>query len=113
MNKILVLAKEAYEKYERTLEEDEKLLEKEDLTFNIRNCLLYTQGEKKILLFLIRSCQKILPLLDMDFKVKTYYKYSLSLHFILDSKKERLGRPRNGALQGLSQQRNILPNKEG
>lgn len=68
LQKILVIAKEQYDKYERTLEEDLKLLEQEDLTENVRNCLLYTSGEKKILLFLMTSCQKILPLLDMDFK---------------------------------------------
>lgn len=45
-----------------------KELEREDLTFNHRNCLLYTAGEKEILLFLIKSCQKIIPLLDQDFK---------------------------------------------
>ena len=69
LERIINLSKEAYDKYERTYEEDLKILEREDLTFNHRNCLLYTSGEKKILLFLISACKKILPLLDMDFKV--------------------------------------------
>ena len=46
LTRILFLAKEAYDKYDRTLEEDLKELERTDLTFNIRNCLLYTSGEK-------------------------------------------------------------------
>jgi len=41
-----LLAKEAYDKYDKSLEEDLKELERTDLTFNIRNCLLYTSGEK-------------------------------------------------------------------
>lgn len=34
LNKILLLAKQSYEKYERSLDEDLKLLENPDLTFN-------------------------------------------------------------------------------
>jgi pantothenate synthetase len=56
LQKILYLAKEAYDKYPRTYEEDMKELERTDLTFNQRNCLLYTSGEKVILNFLIKSC---------------------------------------------------------
>jgi hypothetical protein len=56
LQKILFLAKVAYEKYPRSYEEDMKLLERTDLTFNERNCLLYTSGEKVILNFLIKSC---------------------------------------------------------
>jgi protein-histidine N-methyltransferase len=56
LQKILYLAKEAYDKYPRTYEEDMKQLERTDLTFNERNCLLYTSGEKVILNFLIKSC---------------------------------------------------------
>jgi hypothetical protein len=63
------LAKEAYDKYPRTLEEDLKELERKDLSFNESNCLLYTSGEKVILNFLMKSAMKILPLFDMDFKV--------------------------------------------
>lgn len=64
----MLLAKEIYDGYPRSLEEDLKELQREDLTFNERNCLLYTSGEKQILQFLIRSCQKMIPLFDMDFK---------------------------------------------
>ncbi len=72
MQRIIKEAKEAYEKYPRSLEEDLKELERKDLTFNESNCLLYTSGEKTILTFLINTCQKMLPLLDMDFKVITF-----------------------------------------
>lgn len=70
LEKIHKLAKEAYERYDTTLEEDLKILEERtDLTFNERNCVLYRSGEKQILKFLMSSTQRILPLLDMDFKV--------------------------------------------
>lgn len=70
LEKINRLAKEQYEKYPQSLEEDLKILEeRDDLTFNLRNCVLFRSGEKSILRFLINSTSKILPLLDMDFKV--------------------------------------------
>lgn len=70
LEKIYKLSKESYDKYETTLEEDLKILEERtDLTFNERNCVLYRSGEKQILKFLMTSAQKMLPLLDMDFKV--------------------------------------------
>ena len=62
----------ALEKYPTTLEEDLKILEREDLTFNQRNCVLYRSGEKKILLFLINACTGLIDLLDMDFKVSYF-----------------------------------------
>lgn len=70
LEKIHTLAKTAYDKYDTSLEEDLKILEREDLTFNQRNCVLFRSGEKKILQFLMNTTQKILPLLDMDFKVR-------------------------------------------
>jgi hypothetical protein len=45
-----------------------KILERTDLTFNHRNCVLYRSGEKKILFTLMYYAETILPLLDMDFK---------------------------------------------
>lgn len=45
----MLLAKEIYDGYPRSLEDDLRELEREDLTFNERNCLLYTSGEKTIL----------------------------------------------------------------
>ena len=56
--------------------------EDKNLTFNHSNCILFRSGEKQILKFLMNATQKILPLLDMDFKVS----YSLFLIYI-DSKK--------------------------
>ena len=70
LEKIYMMAKDAYDKYETTLEEDAKILEeRQDLTFNERNCVLYRSGEKAILKFLMNATSKILPMLDMDFKV--------------------------------------------
>ena len=62
-------AKEQYDAYPTSIEEDDKILEREDLTFNERNCVLYRHGEKKILLYLMSMTKRLLPLLDMDFKV--------------------------------------------
>ena len=67
MHEFMLEAKLVYERYPTSLEEDLKALEREDLTFNHRNCLLYTSGEKVILNFLINTCQKLLPLFDMYF----------------------------------------------
>ena len=64
-------AKEQYDAYPTSFEEDEKVLTREDLTFNERNCVLYRHGEKKILLYLMSMSKRLLPLLDMDFKVNT------------------------------------------
>jgi hypothetical protein len=88
LEKIYLLAKEQYEKYETSFEEDEKILaEDKDLTFNLRNCILYRHGEKVILRFLMNSCQKMLPLLDMDFKV--IYKAKSKLNIIVYRKQDR------------------------
>ncbi len=38
------------------------------MTFNHRNSILYRHGEKKILIALMIFAEKLLPLLDMDFK---------------------------------------------
>lgn len=38
--------------YPTTVEEDEKVLEDSNLSFNHRNCVLFTHGEKEILHFL-------------------------------------------------------------
>ncbi len=55
--------------YPTTFDEDLEILEKRtDLTFNERNAVLYRSGEKKILFTLMFYAEKILPLLDMDFK---------------------------------------------
>ena len=66
-------AKEIYDKYPTTIEEDDKILERDDLTFNLRNCVLYRHGEKKILIYLMEVVKKLLPLFDMNFKVRVFY----------------------------------------
>ena len=109
LEKIHKLAKDSYDKYETSYEDDLKLLEERiDMTFNERNCVLYRSGEKKILKFLMNSTQKILPLLDMDFKVIPLY---ILTHTIV-SKKGCSIKCFIRSLQGLHQQRYILPNKE-
>lgn len=80
LERIYAQAKDQYDRYDTTLEEDRKLLEREDLTFNERNCVLYRLGEKEILVFLMDTAQRILPLLDMDFKVSS----DLSLRVCID-----------------------------
>ena len=53
LEKIIQLCKTSYEKYPTSYEEDLKILERTDLTFNNSNCVLFRSGEKKILLYLI------------------------------------------------------------
>jgi histone-lysine N-methyltransferase SETD3 len=67
--KLQAMCAEGLLAYPTTMEEDKEILDnRKDLTFNHRNCLLYRYGEKKILSKLLLYCDKILPLLDMDFK---------------------------------------------
>ena len=54
--------------YPTTIEHDEEQLKDDSLTFNHRNSILYRLGEKKILIALMIYVDKIMPLLDMDFK---------------------------------------------
>jgi hypothetical protein len=55
--------------YPHSIEEDKNILDtNKDLNFNQRNSVLYRFGEKKILSKLLLYCDRILPLLDMDFK---------------------------------------------
>ena len=54
--------------YPTTIEQDEEQLKDDSLTFNHRNSILYRLGEKKILIALMIYVDKIMPLLDMDFK---------------------------------------------
>lgn len=81
LEKVLKLAKELYEKYPTSLAEDQKILEDTELTFNQRNCVLFREGEKKILVFLINISQKIIPLFDMDFKVRFSFYQVLIIYF--------------------------------
>ena len=55
--------------YTHSIEEDKNILDtNKDLNFNQHNSVLYRFGEKKILSKLLLYCDRILPLLDMDFK---------------------------------------------
>ncbi len=62
------MSEQALALYPQTLEEDMKILEREDLTFNERNCVLFRSGEKEILTFLIDMADYVLKLLEMKFK---------------------------------------------
>lgn len=55
--------------YSRTLAGDEALLERSDLTGNLRNILEVTINEKKALHSLIEECEKIRDMLLMDPKM--------------------------------------------
>ena len=112
LQRIILEAKLVYERYPTSLEEDLKALEREDLTFNHRNCLLYTSGEKVILNFLINTCQKILPLFDMDFKVSQYLSIQWSNMCVVSKEIGGEGSVTR-LLKGLHNQCYFLPNKEG
>jgi hypothetical protein len=49
----------ALKKYPNTLEQDYELLKDPGLTFNQRNCALFTSGEKEILHFLIEFSEYV------------------------------------------------------
>lgn len=49
----------ALKKYPNTLEQDYELLKDPGLTFNQRNCVLFTSGEKEILHFLIEFSEYV------------------------------------------------------
>lgn len=68
LHKIAAQCRAQMSLYPTTLDEDMKILERTDLTFNERNAVLYRSGEKKILFTLMFYAETILPLLDMDFK---------------------------------------------
>lgn len=46
-----------YEKYPTTIEEDNEILKRTDLTFNHSNSVMMRQGEKAILLFLMKTAE--------------------------------------------------------
>ena len=66
--RIKSMAQEALSRYPQTLEEDMEILQRENLTFNERNCTLFRSGEKEILHFLIEFGDYVLNLLSMKFK---------------------------------------------
>ena len=73
--KLIEIATKCLKKYPQTYEEDAKLLENKDLTFNERNCIVYRSGEKKIYKDMIEMANLGILLLSMDYeKAETYYK---------------------------------------
>eukprot|EP00826_Nyctotherus_ovalis_P028222 TRINITY_DN2228_c0_g1_i14.p1 TRINITY_DN2228_c0_g1~~TRINITY_DN2228_c0_g1_i14.p1 ORF type:complete len:132 (+),score=32.22 TRINITY_DN2228_c0_g1_i14:75-470(+) len=49
LKELRILAEDSLKKYPQTYEEDVELLkEREKLTFNQRNCIIYRMGEKKV-----------------------------------------------------------------
>ena len=67
--RIAKLATESLKKYDTTLQEDNEILEKDDkektLTYNERNCILYRQGEKIILDFLLTCSDRFIKIFSM------------------------------------------------
>ena len=62
------MAEECLSRYPNTYEEDLVILERDNLTFNERNCVLYRSGEKEIMLFMIELADYVLNVLEMKFK---------------------------------------------
>ena len=65
---IKAMSQEGLERYPTTLQEDMEILQRDDLSFNTRNCTLFRSGEKEILVFLIELADYVLNLLNMKFK---------------------------------------------
>ena len=79
------MAAEQYAAFKDTLEYDTELLMKDDaetnpdkkLTYNQRNCVLYRQGEKEILVFWMEMAEQMCKWMAMDVKqVQTELKHS-------------------------------------
>ena len=66
--RIKSMSEEFLSRYPQSLAEDMQILEREDLTFNERNCTLFRSGEKEILHFLIEMADYVINLLEMKFK---------------------------------------------
>ena len=62
------LCEQALSDYPNTYEEDMEILQRDNLTFNERNCVLFRSGEKEILIFLMDMADYVLNLLEMKFK---------------------------------------------
>ena len=65
---IKAMCEEALTLYPQTYAEDMEILERDNLSFNERNCVLFRSGEKEILHFLIEMADYVLKLLEMKFK---------------------------------------------
>ena len=75
--RIKIMAEEYLSRYPNTLEEDMQILERDNLTFNERNCTLFRAGEKEILIFLIDMADYVLRVLEMKFKDAKKYTQTL------------------------------------
>ena len=71
------MCEEGLSRYPSTLEEDMEILQRDNLTFNERNCTLFRSGEKEILVFLIEMADYVLVLLEMKFKDAKKYTQTL------------------------------------
>ena len=68
LNKLKEIAEKCLNKFPQTYEEDIKLLENTDLSFNKRNCLIFRSGEKKIYKLMIAMANLGLTVLSKDAK---------------------------------------------
>jgi hypothetical protein len=72
-NYIDKLCNEILERYETTIEEDDKILAEDDangnkLGLNKRNCVLFRKGEKAILVYMIDMAAKVRKFMTMSSK---------------------------------------------
>jgi Rubisco LSMT substrate-binding./SET domain. len=73
---LLLISKEAkrvLDGFETTIEEDDEILQSDELTMNIRNCILMRRGEKEVLHAYINLAEKIDKIKDYDLKTLEQY----------------------------------------
>ena len=75
------MAAEGLSRYPQTYDEDMQILQRDDLTFNERNCTLFRSGEKEILIFLLDFSNYCIDLLQMKFKDAKKKSQSLDARF--------------------------------
>jgi histone-lysine N-methyltransferase SETD3 len=61
-------AQDCLDGFDCSVEEDNELLKRTDLTFNIRNCILMRRGEKQVAQFFIDLADAAIPLLEMNWQ---------------------------------------------
>ena len=54
------------EKYPQTVEKDDQMLRDHSLSRNVRNCILYTRGEKMKIQKIMRVAKKLVEICKLD-----------------------------------------------
>jgi len=96
---VKVICERSLKGYPTTLDEDKKLLENENITYNEKNSIMLRSGEKEILHFMLILVERCLPLLETSLKqirkvtlshlYNPYLEYIKKIVIPLVSKKER------------------------